>query len=736
MMEKIRKKNKLFRRGLYGSLLLAAIIVPTTFASHIVDAVGYVSSPPSRAYYGHTLAPDEGSDIWASVHKIYGNAMGDYHNMSSSKTFDQLPDGNIASADNAHPDNSLGEPVYSLIDKQTSDAWVKQSMKYGMNAITWTNPVEQATKSWQYFITKPDWDPDKPLAKDEFMPLKDENGKTVINGKDQLSGKTVTHNLNIPKEVKPGYNVIVAVWNLSRQQLSYYQVIDIDLPEPLGVPSNLKVTDISETAATLSWDAPKNESASDLMYNVYKEGEEKPIAKVKGTSYQLTGLKPDTTTKYNVTALKENGEESEHSEWVSVKTFKHLDAPTNLKVKDISWTTATLTWDAVPSEGNLVYKIYKEGQTTPYRAVTGTSCNLVGLKPDTTTKFSVTAATADGRESEHSKWVTVKTLKDTEPPEVPVLKVDNVGTTTIDISWDKVKDNVGVSYMVIYKDNKAFATLDPETTNYQFKQLYLETNYTIKLIAYDESGNSSTSEEINVKTLPDTEPPSPVTNFKAEKIGSRSVQLKWDEAKDNVKVASYTLYRDGKKIAENIKETEWVDNDLMPYTIYKYEIEAVDTSGNVSRKKRLIVRTNQVSVKAQIQLKFSAPNNFFRFRPKDTNLVLLTAPPAGNHTPLAIFFAVPKGYYWGEDTYINNVKGGIVPELVNEILDNHQQLFIQGGIINVYPSGSVGILESGIHPLATVQGVENGVATIKATGTFSNDYGSVTFDITISIDVY
>jgi hypothetical protein len=224
-----------------------------------------------------------------------------------------------------------------------------------------------------------------------------------------------------------------------------------------------------------------------------------------------------------------------------------------------------------------------------------------------------------------------------------------------------------------------------------------------------------------------------VTNFKAEKIGSRSVQLKWDEAKDNVKVASYTLYRDGKKIAENIKETKWVDNDLMLDTTYTYESEAVDTSG---KRTQLSVRTNQASVKAQIQLKFSTPNNFFKCRPIDTNLVLLTASPAGSRTPLAIFFAISKGYTWASSTYINNVKGGIAPELVNEILDNHQQLFIQGGIINVYPSGSVGILESGIHPLATVQGVENGVATIKATGTFSNDYGSVTFDITISIDVY
>jgi hypothetical protein len=110
----------------------------------------------------------------------------------------------------------------------------------------------------------------------------------------------------------------------------------------------------------------------------------------------------------------------------------------------------------------------------------------VGLKPDTTTKFNVTAATADGRESEHSEWVTVKTLKDTEPPEVPVLKVDKAGTTTIDISWDKVKDNVGVVSYEVYKDNKRYSQLTAGGTEEQLKGLNPETNYTIKLMMQPE----------------------------------------------------------------------------------------------------------------------------------------------------------------------------------------------------------------------------------------------------------
>jgi hypothetical protein len=63
--------------------------------------------------------------------------------------------------------------------------------------------------------------------------------------------------------------------------------------------------------------------------------------------------------------------------------------------------------------------------------------------------------------------------------------------------------------------------------------------------------------------------------------GTRTIELVWER---NVEkdFASYSVYRDGKRIAEMLGSPAFSDKDVMSGTTYRYQVTAVDASGNES----------------------------------------------------------------------------------------------------------------------------------------------------------
>ncbi len=66
-----------------------------------------------------------------------------------------------------------------------------------------------ATQNWKYFITKPDWNPNKVLTRDSFelTPFCVHDGKEIVPPND------ITHSCTIPE--RSGYHVIYANWEVS-----------------------------------------------------------------------------------------------------------------------------------------------------------------------------------------------------------------------------------------------------------------------------------------------------------------------------------------------------------------------------------------------------------------------------------------------------------------------------------------------------------------------------------------
>ena len=89
-------------------------------------------------------------------------------------------------------------------------------------------------------------------------------------------------------------------------------------PTPPAIPSNVKATATSSTSITVSWSSV---SYAD-NYDVYYETGSTPMSRlttVTGTSYTHTGLQPNTTYSYYITA-KNNAGTSDYSSRASATT--------------------------------------------------------------------------------------------------------------------------------------------------------------------------------------------------------------------------------------------------------------------------------------------------------------------------------------------------------------------------------------------------------------------------------
>ncbi|MDC9590149.1 lytic polysaccharide monooxygenase [Xenorhabdus sp. XENO-10] len=194
----IKKSLLLVGLTAFSAIPLSSIAKPT---SHH----GYIDTPPSRALL-----------CQKDINKNCGPIMYEPQSVEGPKGFPQggPPDGQIASG---------GVGQFKQLNEQSADRWHHVIINKGSNAFKWTITARHSTTSWQFFITKPDWDPNKPLTRAQFdlKPFCErfDHGKSPA--------QNVTLNCDVPD--RSGYNVILGVWTISDTDNAFYQVIDADI---------------------------------------------------------------------------------------------------------------------------------------------------------------------------------------------------------------------------------------------------------------------------------------------------------------------------------------------------------------------------------------------------------------------------------------------------------------------------------------------------------------------------
>ena len=95
-------------------------------------------------------------------------------------------------------------------------------------------------------------------------------------------------------------------------------------------------------------------------------------------------------------------------------------------------------------------------------------------------------------------------------------------------------------------------------------------------------------------TPPDSIPPSVPSGLLATTISTSQINLAWEGSTDNVGVAGYRVYRNGKQIATT-SNISYQDTGLRPGTLYTYRVAACDAVGNISAKSTSVTKKTQPS---------------------------------------------------------------------------------------------------------------------------------------------
>ncbi|MEX9214074.1 lytic polysaccharide monooxygenase [Providencia rettgeri] len=175
------------------------------FCSFVVWSHGYVKSPESRSYY-----------CKLGVNKQCGPVQYEPQSIEGKQGFPKYgpADGKIASAANA---------LFSPLDIQTTVRWQRAIINSPNVRFKWRITAKHKTTKWEYFITKPDWQPNSPLSRKQFILTPFCKFERV-----EIPGESVEHNCVLPKNQK-GYHVILAIWTINDTVNAFYQVIDAEI---------------------------------------------------------------------------------------------------------------------------------------------------------------------------------------------------------------------------------------------------------------------------------------------------------------------------------------------------------------------------------------------------------------------------------------------------------------------------------------------------------------------------
>ncbi|MDB1655089.1 fibronectin type III domain-containing protein [Enterococcus durans] len=270
--------------------------------------------------------------------------------------------------------------------------------------------------------------------------------------------------------------------------------------------------------------------------------------------------------------------------------------PQNLLVESVTSDTVSLSWEASTDNiGVAGYRVYRDKQLV--QEVQGEQFTDTGLTEDTEYTYEVRAFDAAGNQSEASNEVFARTSVpvDDEAPTIPLnLKVDNVTTDAVNLSWEASTDNIGVAGYRVYRDKQ----LVQEVQGEQFTDTGLmeDTEYTYEVRAFDATGNQSeASNRINVRTkgIVDHKPPTTPMNVRATVVTENKVTLLWEASSDESGIRSYQVYRNSILVGSLPGDTlSYTDTNLSEKTKYYYTITACDHAGNVSvASKALLITT-------------------------------------------------------------------------------------------------------------------------------------------------
>lgn len=178
-------------------------------------------------------------------------------------------------------------------------------------------------------------------------------------------------------------------------------------------------------------------------------------------------------------------------------------------------------------------------------------------------------------------------------PFVPTaLAADAVSAGRIELDWN----DQGAPGYRIYQNGELAAT--PASPSFSVIDLTPNTQYCYTVSAVDRFGNESGRSNPDCATTwaeDDTEPPTTPTNPAATAVSASQIDLSWTESTDNVGIAGYRIYRNGREVGQSDIPT-FSESGLLSDTEYCYTVGAFDGAGNPSPQSPPVCATTLQSV--------------------------------------------------------------------------------------------------------------------------------------------
>ena len=375
-------------------------------------------------------------------------------------------------------------------------------------------------------------------------------------------------------------------------------------PTPPTAPGNLTATTASASQINLSWTASTSSiGLANYLVQRCQGAACTSFAQVASlaatvTTYSDTTVSASTSYSYRVQAVDTAGNLSAFSNVASAVTQGPPTAPGSLTATALSLSQIKLSWTASTSGVGLANYIVQRCQgagCTSFAqlaslAATVTTYNDTGLTSGTSYSYRVEAVDTAGNQSPFSNVASATTQT---PPTAPgSLTATAASASQINLTWTASTSSVGLANYIVQRCQGAGCTsfaqvATPTGTSYSDTSLIAGTSYSYRVEAIDTAGNLSPFSSVATATT--QTPPTAPTNLAAYAVrGAIQIDLNWTASTSSVGVANYIVQRCLGTNCTNFTQigtstgTTYNDSALAANTSYNYQVQAVDTAGNLS----------------------------------------------------------------------------------------------------------------------------------------------------------
>ena len=400
-----------------------------------------------------------------------------------------------------------------------------------------------------------------------------------------------------------------------------------DLPTADAI-TDLAASTITNSELTLSWTAPDLDGLNLFQYQILTisphDIPNTVVGTTRETSFDISGLPPNSPNSYSVITKTTNGGNSEPSNIVDITTTKILpDSILDLAATDITIDSLRLEWTQPDLHGSplVQYQIYHatphgdpRGPDSRLTTTTDPFYDVTGLTPDTGYSYKVRAE-ADSGNSRGNAYINATTFADVAADAITGLTVSDIRNRELTLNWDpaSVPDSLFVSgYEILsfsphgtpttviaesVSNTFVVTNLNPDT-DYSFAVRAL-TSHLVGDVFVPNTVTSPPSDTVNTRTTSSVDK---ITDLQALNVKTNGLSLRWSapdlngNTLDRYQILRVSPHDTPTQVIDDTGFTIVTFTDLNPDTDYSYAVRTVTSNGETSQLSNIINITTAAAI--------------------------------------------------------------------------------------------------------------------------------------------